>query len=389
MDKLRTAFLLTITITLAGVLASMLLPTPATWIGSDQSYHLRLAIALFIPALHVLAAIFFFRGLTGFKEEFRTAYSLIAVGVIIIGIALLASPMVTIFDLWDSWAMELGVINLPFVFAVVTIFAGIRTFYRKLDVQTIWRSMGFNIAFVLAGLVLAVFMPHARSLLPELRYDIGSVFFALSSLTLLVTAFNILPIRKQIAPNYARVLTWLGGGLIFEAVLVGMSLVLKAFGIDVRQASGGLQDTLILAAIPYLVSGYLFYQLTADIRRGLTKSGGEVIDVVMYVSSLVSSRKAIDTILDEVRLITARRHPGDPIGDADKAKLADVYLKLEKYLATEEKLRSFTAEQLRRQMYTRFYNQASATVDTAFWQKLPQLKATAPVAPVQTPAAQH
>jgi hypothetical protein len=279
---------------------------------------------------------------------------------------------VTFFDLWDSWPMVLGVVNTPFIIAVAVIFIGIRTFYRKLEMPSVWRSLRFNAAFVAAGILIAVFMPHAPSPLDELTYDTGSFFFALSSLALWVTAFNIFAIRKHIVASYARVLNWLGGGLVFEALLVGGSVIMKAFGFDTRVATGIFQDYLVLAAIPYVVAGYLFYQLTADTRHAVISTGAGIVDILMYMSSLVSSPKAIDAILDDMRLITARIRPGLPMAEADKAKLADVYLRLEHYLTTEEKLRSFTTEQLRSQVYAKFNTQLSATVDSIFWQKIPR-----------------
>lgn len=374
MNRLRIAFLTTILITVILAAAGFLLPAPAQWVGSTELFHVKLAIALAIPAMHVLAALFFFQGLDGFKEEFRAAYRLIAIGVILIGFTLLISPMITFFNLWNEWPMELGMVNLPWVVTVGVIFAGIRTFYRKFQVKSVWSPLWFNAVFIAAGILLAVFTPHTPSLTPEWRYDVGNALFALSTFTMTAAACNIFAIRKYIAPHYAKGLMWLGGGLLFEAVLIGMSLVLKAFGIDAQQASGGLQDFLVLAAIPYLVSGYLFYRLTADIRQSTAQSGAGIVDIIMYVASLASSRAAVDNILDGLRVVTARMRPNEQIPDTDKAKLADVYIKLENYLITGEKLRSFTATQIRSQVYARFNNQVSATVNRAFWQKIPLQK---------------
>jgi hypothetical protein len=375
MNKLRVAFLFTIVVALSAVFFSFFLPQPGAWTGTAQQFHIRLALALCTPAVHVLAALFFFLGLAGFKQEFRATYRLIAIGVIVIGFSLLASPIVTFFDLWDKWPMELGIPNLAFVPAVIVIFIGIRTFFRKFEVVSIWNSLAFNLMFVMDGIALVVLMPHKASHLGELYYDFGNALFALTVFSLIATASNIFVVRRLISPSYARVLSWLGGGLVFEALLVGTSLILKAFGIDTRVAAGGLQDFLLLAAAPYVISGYLFYRLTADIRTApIIQSNATAVDIIVYVASLASNPKAVDDILDGLRLVTAHLQPGQTLSATDQATLGEVYLRLEHYLTAEEKLRSFTAPQLRKRVYDRFKVADTADTNRTFWEKLPLIE---------------
>lgn len=154
MNKLRLAILVTILLTSAIALVSFLLPTPVTWDSTPLQFHIKLVIAMVIPSLHVLAALFFFLGLTGFKQAFRNAYRLIAIGVVCLGFSLLASPVVTFFDLWDQWPMQLGMVTIPYIVAVLVVFAGIRTFFRNLQFKSVWRSTWVNISFVAALVVL-------------------------------------------------------------------------------------------------------------------------------------------------------------------------------------------------------------------------------------------
>lgn len=71
-----------------------------------------------------------------------------------------------------------------------------------------------------------------------------------------------------------------------------------------------------------------------------------LLDVVMYMATLVSKTNDVDTQLDRVRTITARRTAKE-LTKEDNQTLRDVYDYLEDYLVKQEALRSFTRESLR------------------------------------------
>lgn len=82
--------------------------------------------------------------------------------------------------------------------------------------------------------------------------------------------------------------------------------------------------------------------------RGAEERIASSLDMVTHAASLASNVKYIDPILDDVRMITAKLEPGQPISDNDNKKLICAYLQIETYLIAKESLRTFTREDLRR-----------------------------------------
>lgn len=74
--------------------------------------------------------------------------------------------------------------------------------------------------------------------------------------------------------------------------------------------------------------------------------GQKAIELVIYLASLVSEIRAIDTMLDPMREITAKMGPDKTVSPTDQKVLEQVCQQLQNYLTTQEKLRSFTPEQL-------------------------------------------
>jgi hypothetical protein len=369
MNKIKAVIFATIAITSALMLLSLFLPVAAYWQNGWALYHLRIAVAICIPALYVIAALFYLLGLQSFKEELRRAYSLVAAGIILIGLCLLNSPIVTLFDLWDTDFMTYGVPNLFFMVPVIVLAAALSVFLKTLNIQSIWRKTWFNIAFVLALIALVVVSPHGESPFPELAYDIGNAMFALSSVAMLTIGIKLLIVRKHLTPAYAKVIAWLAGGVLAEAALIGSSIAVKALGLDTR-AFAGIQDVLLLTAIPFIRSGYLFYQLTSDTRKVTQTENASPIDVVVYVASLASNKQDIDPMLDGLRNVTSRMQTGKQLSPDDQKLLGQVYLQLENYLEYKEKYRAFTKKQLRDLIYQKF---GTTRTETAFWQQLPAL----------------
>jgi hypothetical protein len=355
-------------LTLGVSLFSLLLPTPATQ-SSAALFHFRLFISPLIPALHIIAAILFMKGLEGFRKELYKPYRLIALSIIIIGFSMLLSPMVAFFDLWESALMQVGYVTIPYSVALIIMYGGLRGLSGIIGMRSVWQSVVACSIGIVAGLLVITFLPHGAVASSEIMLDVRNGFFALTSFLSFIAAMSAFAISRRIAPAYAKALVWLGVGLVTQTVLVFSSIFFALLNIDPRKFAS-LQDLLTLTGVPFVAAGYFFYQLTADTRRaGKPMRPASVIDVVLYVASLSSNRKAIDPILDDVRILTSRLQPGQALSDADKAALGTTYLKLERHLTTQEVLRSFTRDGLRRLVYGRFI--ADTVADGAFWNALP------------------
>jgi hypothetical protein len=90
------------------------------------------------------------------------------------------------------------------------------------------------------------------------------------------------------------------------------------------------------------------------------------VDVVIYMASLASDPKQVDPLLDGVRTVTARLHPGQALSLADLKALAQLYLQLENYLLTKESLRAWDKATLAGKVKQKFPK--SRPEEAAFWQ---------------------
>jgi hypothetical protein len=79
------------------------------------------------------------------------------------------------------------------------------------------------------------------------------------------------------------------------------------------------------------------------------------VDAVIYMALLVSDAKAIDPIMDPVRIITARQNfSSDALSADDLANIRQVYMRLETYLTEQDPQRVFTQEELRQKIRNHF-----------------------------------
>jgi len=75
-----------------------------------------------------------------------------------------------------------------------------------------------------------------------------------------------------------------------------------------------------------------------------------VIDKITYTASLVSHPEEVDTVLDPLRLVSARVDPNKELKGHDLTTLTKVQGNLEDYLVHHETMRAFTTESLHKQI---------------------------------------
>jgi len=74
------------------------------------------------------------------------------------------------------------------------------------------------------------------------------------------------------------------------------------------------------------------------------------LDAIIFTAALASDARAIDVLLDKVRVITANSSTGN-FSDKDLQTLKGVYDDLETYLVEQEHLRAFTRQSIRQKVY--------------------------------------
>jgi hypothetical protein len=72
----------------------------------------------------------------------------------------------------------------------------------------------------------------------------------------------------------------------------------------------------------------------------------QLVDRIIYLASLASAQEAIDSIIEPLREVTARRQPDTPLSGEDRQQLQDVEARLKKYLVSQDPLRSFDDQSL-------------------------------------------
>ncbi len=367
--KLKLTLAVIAAFTIAVGIFSLLLPVPAVMEGRSGLYHFRLIWSLLIPAIMIVSASLFVQGLEGFKKELYRPYRLIAIGLVLFGLSLLQSPMITFLDLWNDWPMTWGLATPPYILAIVIIYTGLGNLQRILGIKTKWHQFSLWATPIALFLIVIQWSPHAPTASSEAAFDTANILFSLTPLLAFVTAGNALAVSKNTAPAYAKVLRWLSVGLITQGLLIFASVFFYLFGFNPR-SSANLQDPLVITTLPFLRAGYLFYKLTADVRNRQKGQHASIADVVIFTASLASNKATADSILDDLRVITARHQQGQALDNQDKADLGDTYLKLENYLTTLEAQRSFTRASLRDLLYDKFYIDEN---DRPFWSKLPRI----------------
>jgi hypothetical protein len=74
------------------------------------------------------------------------------------------------------------------------------------------------------------------------------------------------------------------------------------------------------------------------------------LDMVTHAASLVSNPSGIDPLLDRVRAITAELSSDRKVSPVDEKELVTIYFQIEQYLITEEPMRTFHRDDLRRSL---------------------------------------
>lgn len=91
-----------------------------------------------------------------------------------------------------------------------------------------------------------------------------------------------------------------------------------------------------------------------------TSQQPSLVDKIVYLASLVTDQKKIDSMLDTLRVVTAHLKPGEPISPADEAALKVLYARLLTYLVKEDPVHTYTLEALEQRVGQRFDPDAPA-----------------------------
>lgn len=322
--------------------------------------HWRTAAGTASMVLFVGAAITFLRGLKIFKSELRTAYRLIAFGILAFSAALIQLVIWGMGDLWESaWAAS-GSGLLPYVVTAVPIYLGARKFAKLLNIKSVLRSFWFVFA---ATLLVAVGMYFAA--LQWLTYDLeGTEIYitvgALCSSYLLAAAILARKIFKSIGMYYSDAMRWLFIGLAALCAAAWHETI-NTFWFnngDAYTDFGWYLIPWVLAGLVLVAASYQFRRLPelgeTDVKSKAEPSDDDYINSILAVSELASKPQEIEVIMDGLRSVTADLGPDKKLSAEDKQKLVKTYRQLEAYLTAKDPLRTFTEEDILRRVAPAF-----------------------------------
>lgn len=245
---------------LAIALIGMVLPFAFPYI-SEESKQTTSSISI-LTGLCLGAAWFFVTSVRDFKQELRAAYRLIAIGVVIFGLAMFATPLRTFLNFPDTEWRHLESIIFPFFFAHVPIYIGVRAFARKLGLQTKLTSVWLLLSLLLVGGSIVVFLPHDPTFATELFFDLSVVALVWCAAITFIGSAIMYKISKHVGELYAGPMRWLLAGYIMISLSVWEFLIIR-FTLGYLPA-GPLQ---IISYIPTLIGGILLFIAAAKFKR--------------------------------------------------------------------------------------------------------------------------
>lgn len=365
MQRNRTIIWATILLTLLFAGLAFMVPAPSSWpLPSQVFFYLPLIATTIMACLYTSAAILFTINLDVYKAKLRHAYIAIAVGTLINGAGSLQVSIIAGLSAWHSPYVLAGGMVAPFLLGSLVHYLAIRYFARLVGTKHFLARSWIALPLALAIAFLTSLLPHVSTTFSEIGYDIGVGVIAWSAWLALVNGILILSVRHNAGDLYKRAMAWLAGALFASALVLVSQGAYTLITTDLDHILVIVTNTLtVISGLMWLRASYAFaitkyYQDDMPLLRllfGQSQLQGAdrpktVVDMVTHAAGLVSNSSAIDPLLDDVRAITVKLHPGENPSDKDSQILIEVYLKIEHYLITKEPIRTFTLKELRFQL---------------------------------------
>jgi hypothetical protein len=346
--------MLTIAISMVVSGLTFLLPVAETTVNATAT-HWRAFASTLLTCLFTGASIILLRSLKNFKPNVKTAFRYLAYGMLAFSVTLVQFIFWGLGDLWTSdWATS-GSGLVPIAIATILIYAGARKFAKLMGVKTIMNSFWF-----VAGVSVAVFAVLYVLAMNFVQYKLDGVeayigVCGLGSTYVFFAAMLVHKVSKLIGSYYARAMRWLTIGLFalfIETSHEGINTFWFNNG-DVYTDYGFYLIPFVIAGFLVVRAGYEFRLLPAQYVPGKkptkasTTNDEDYIESVVAVGGLVSRLDDVETILDELRLVTSHYQPGTPLKNEDKDVLVKTYFSLESYLVERDVIRNYTKDEVR------------------------------------------
>lgn len=243
--------------TILGYLASFLVSVPSGWGDSSLNFHQTLANSVLYTLLHAGAAILFISGIGAYKAALRSAYIKIALGITLVGGGLAQVVFLNIFGLIQTPWVQYGGVMLPFIVAGLAIYFGVRQMAKLVGVHSPLTNLWFVLPMVVVGIIVAAFLPHAPSSLPEPFFDIANAINVGDVLLYATALVLVLQAKARSGAHYASTMRWLAIGLVGSVAITSYVLI-GMFMLGETPADYLLDTIVIIGGLLYVKAGYSF-----------------------------------------------------------------------------------------------------------------------------------
>ncbi len=322
--------------------------------------HWRTAAGTASMVLFVGAATTFLRGLKIFKTELRTAYHLIAYGIMAFSAALIQLVIWGMGDLWESdWAAS-GSGLVPYLVTAILIYVGARKFAKLLNIKSALRSF-----WLVFGTTLLVAVGMYFAAVSWVTYDLEGtdIYIAVGawcSSYLVASAILAYKIYKSIGMYYHDAMRWLFIGLL-ALCLAAWHETINTFWFnngDNYTDFGWYLIPWVLTGLVLVFASYQFRKLPelgqTDSKSQAEPTDQDYISSILSVSGLASKPQEIEVIMDGLRSVTVDLEPGKKLSATDKQQLVKTYHQLESYLTSKDPLRTFGKDEILRRVKPAF-----------------------------------
>lgn len=329
------------------------------------SFYFNICQAVAIAILHVGAAILFLQGLKDFTRQTKVAYSIFCFGLACYGLAQLQLPILIVLDAFDSFWVRSGLIVLPYLVPVTALFIGMKTFAKLFKVKTVFASFWIVFLVAVVAAVVSTFLPHAHVATTEQEFDAMVGLNVWGGFFILAAAITTLKVKRAAGATYSSFLAWMF--IAFVLVILQSWSYLVPLLVSGEESwmltSGATLTPYVLVGICWVRAAYAFNTLGAQeeaIARATAftffgkpkilkqNTHTSALDIITYAAQLASNQDAIDNSLDKLREVTASLEPGQKPTLEQVKILRGAYLEIERYLTTEEPVRRFTQDALRK-----------------------------------------